>query len=170
MLCQKGETYQRVLVLGPRKRKAGLPVDVEHADEGVLLDGGVQGLVDVLHNPAEELGVDVLGQGVPGVDHLLHGHALHVGLGRGDQLAVAKPVLHLALLHAQQAAEVVQVLVFALRASRRQEERGLTLPTQGLERRGHPLPTVPPARASQPENHPSASPLIGLRHIIPLTG
>lgn len=151
MLCQKGETHQGVLVSGPRKRKARLPVDVEHADEGVLLDGGVQGLVDVLHDPAEELGVDVLGQRVPGVDHLLHRHALHVGLGGGDELAVAKPVLHLALLHAQQAAEVVQVLVFALRASRRQDERVLTLPTRDLERRGHPLPTVQPTRASQPQ-------------------
>jgi len=84
----------------------------------VLLDGGVQGLVDVLHDPVEELGVDVLGQGVPGVHHLLHGHVLHIGLGRGDELAMAKPVLHLAVLHAQQAAEVVQVLVLALRVMR----------------------------------------------------
>lgn len=74
----------------------------------------VQGLVDVLHDPAEELGIDVLGQGVPGVHHLVQGHALHIGLRRSDELAVAQPVLHLALLHAQQAAEAAQVLVLAL--------------------------------------------------------
>lgn len=104
-----------------------LPVDIEHADEGVLLDSGVQGLVDVLHDPVEELSIDVLGQGVPGVHHLLHGHVLHVGLGRGDELAMAKPVLHLAVLHAQQATEVVQVLVIALGITRSKVGRLVTL-------------------------------------------
>lgn len=92
----------------------------------MLLDGGVQGLVDVLHDPVEELGVDVLGQSIPGVHHLLHGHVLHVGLGRGNELAVAKPVLHLAVLNAQQATEVVQVLILALGVTRSQVSRLVT--------------------------------------------
>lgn len=114
VLCRKGNTSCKGVTEQPGELSRRLPVDVEHADEGVLLHSGVQGLVDVLHDPVEELGVDVLGQGVPGVHHLVQGHALHVGLGRGDELAVAEPVLHLAVLHAQQAAEAAQVLVLAL--------------------------------------------------------
>lgn len=90
----------------------------------MLLDGGVQGLVDVLHDPVEELSVDVLGQGVAGVEHLLHGHVLHVGLGRGDELAMAKPVLHLAVLQAQQSTKVGQVLVLALEGEQEVKSAG----------------------------------------------
>lgn len=93
----------------------------------MLLDGGVQGLVDVLHDPVEEPGIDVLGQGIPGVHHLLHRHALHVGLRRGDELAMAKPVLHLAVLHSQQAAEIVQVLILALGVMRSKVSRLVSL-------------------------------------------
>lgn len=46
------------------------PIDVQHPDEGVLPDRGLQGPVDTIHDPAEELGVDVLGEGVPGVHSL----------------------------------------------------------------------------------------------------
>lgn len=74
----------------------------------------MQGLVDVLHDPVEHASVDVLGERVAGVVGLLAGHALHVGLGRGGQLPVAEPVLHLLQLHAQQPAEVLQVEVVAL--------------------------------------------------------
>lgn len=42
-------------------RDAGLPIDIQDPDEGVLLMGGVQGFVDVLHNPGEQLSIDVLG-------------------------------------------------------------------------------------------------------------
>lgn len=82
-----------------RRMGTGLPVDVQDPDEGVLLEGGVQGLVDVLHNPAKQLGIDVLGQGIARIDHLLQGHGLDVGLRGGDQLAMAQPVLHLTVLH-----------------------------------------------------------------------
>lgn len=43
-----------------RRMCAGLPIDVQDTNEGVLLERRVQGLVDVLHNPAEQLGIDVL--------------------------------------------------------------------------------------------------------------
>lgn len=126
VLCRKGNTSCKGVTEQPGELSRRLPVDVEHADEGVLLHSGVQGLVDVLHDPVEELGVDVLGQGVPGVHHLVQGHALHVGLGRGDELAVAEPVLHLAVLHAQQAAEAAQVLVLALGGTTSQVSRLVT--------------------------------------------
>lgn len=90
----------------------------------MLLEGGAQRLVDVLHDPAEELCVDVLGQGAARVGHLLWGHGLHVGLRGGDQLAVAEPVHHLAVLHPQQPAEVVQVCVLGLEETRRRASGG----------------------------------------------
>lgn len=92
-----------------------LPVNVQHADEGVLLGGGVQRHVDVLYDPVKHARVDVLGERVAGVVGLLVGHVLHVRLRGRDQLPVAQPVLHLLQLHAQQPAEVLQVRVVALR-------------------------------------------------------
>lgn len=132
MPCKKGKTNSKGLLEQPGQLRRCLPIDVEHTDEGVLLHSGVQGLVDVLHDPVEELGIDVLGQGVPGVHHLAQGHALHVGLGRGDELAVAQPVLHLAVLHAQQAAELAQVLVLALRGETRSKVSRLVTPQTGI--------------------------------------
>lgn len=92
-----------------------LPVNVKHADEGVLLGRGVQRLVDVLHDPVEHARVDVLGERITGVVCLLVGHVLHVRLRGGGQLPVAQPVLHLLQLHTQEPAEVLQVRVVALR-------------------------------------------------------
>lgn len=57
-----------------------VPVDIEHADEGVLLNTGDQSLIDVLHNPVEELGVDMFGQGVSSVGGLNAGKGLDVRL------------------------------------------------------------------------------------------
>lgn len=129
---KKGKTSYKGLIEQPGRLRKCLPIDVEHANEGVLLHSGVQGLVDVLHDPVEELGIDVLGQGVPGVHRLVQGHALHVGLGCGDELAVAQPVLHLALLHTQQAAEVAQVLVLALGRGTRSKVSRLVTPQTGI--------------------------------------
>lgn len=81
----------------------------------MLLGGGLQDFVDVLHNPVEESGVDVLGERVAGVDRLSAGHGLHVGLRRRGQFPVAQPVLHLLQLHPQQSAEVLQVDVASLK-------------------------------------------------------
>lgn len=67
----------------------------------MLLDGRLQGKVDVLYNPVEHAGVDVLGEGVAGVGRLLGGHGLNVCLGGGGKLPVAEPVLHLLQLHTQ---------------------------------------------------------------------
>lgn len=97
----------------------------------MLLDGGVQRHVDVVHDPVEHARVDVLGERVAGVVGLLVGHVLHVRLRGGDQLPVTQPVLHLLQLHAQEPAEVLQVRVVALR-----EERRHTLTNQLLRREG----------------------------------
>ena len=130
---------------------AGLPVDVQDSNEGVLLQGGVQGLVDVLHNPVEQLGVDVLGQGVACVDHLLQGHGLDVGLRGGDQLAMAQPVLHLAVLHAQQAAEAAQVFILRLEET---QEKG----SGGAWRTDHALSPLANSRPPRTPLHPQPLP------------
>lgn len=93
---------------------AGLPIDVQDPNEGVLLDGRMQGLVDVLHNPVEKLGIDVLSQSIASINHLLQGHGLDIGLRGGDQLAMAQPVLHLTELYPEQATEVAQVFILGL--------------------------------------------------------
>ena len=120
----------------------GLPVDVQDSNEGVLLEGGVQGLVDVLHDPVEQLGIDVLGQGIARVDHLLQGHGLDIGLRGGDQLAMAQPVLHLTALHAQQAAEVTQVFILRLEET---QEKG----SEGAWRTDHALSPLTNSRTPQ---------------------
>lgn len=57
-----------------------LPVDVQNTNERVLFGGGVQGLVDVLHDPVKHVGVDVLGECVACISRLFAGHVLDVGL------------------------------------------------------------------------------------------
>lgn len=91
-----------------------VPVDVEDADEGVLLDVGHQGFVDVLHDPVEELGVDVLGQRVASVGGLEAGEGLDVRLGGRLQLPVAQPLGHVLVGDADQVAERHQVAVVRL--------------------------------------------------------
>lgn len=87
------------------------PVDVEDADEGVLLDVGDQSFVDVLHDPVEELGVDVLGQRVTSVGGLEAGEGLDVRLRGRLQLPVAQPLGHVLVGDADQVAERRQVAV-----------------------------------------------------------
>lgn len=36
------------------------PIDVQHADERVLLDSRMESLIDVVNNPVKELCIDVL--------------------------------------------------------------------------------------------------------------
>ncbi len=67
----------------------------------------MQGLIDVLHDPVKEMGVNVFGQGVSGVDCLGMRDVLHIGLGSGHQLPAAQPVLHLLLLYTQQPTEMM---------------------------------------------------------------
>lgn len=91
-----------------------VPVDVEDPDEGVLFDVGDQSFVNVLHNPVEELGVDVFGQSVTGVSGLQAGNGLDVRLRGGLQLPVAQPLGHVLVGHAYQLAERRQVAIVGL--------------------------------------------------------
>lgn len=92
-----------------------VPVDVEHANEGVLLNTGDQSLIDVLHNPVEELGVDMFGQGVSSVGGLKAGKGLDVRLCGRLQLPVAQPLGHILVSHAHQLTERCQVAIVGLK-------------------------------------------------------
>lgn len=59
-----------------------LPVDVKNPDERVLFDVGNKSFVDVLHNPVEQLGIDVFGESITGVGGLQTREGLYVRLGR----------------------------------------------------------------------------------------
>lgn len=78
----------------------------------------MQGLIDVLHDPVKEMGVNVFGQGVSGIDCLGMRHVLHVGLRGGHQLPAAQPVLHLLLLYTQQPTEMIQISVIPLQVQK----------------------------------------------------
>lgn len=78
----------------------------------------MQGLIDVLHNPVKEMGVNVFGQGISGVDRLGVRHVLHVGLGSGHQLPAAQPVLHLLLFYTEQLTEMMQISVVSLQVKK----------------------------------------------------
>lgn len=80
----------------------------------MLRDVGDQGFVDVLHDPVEELGVDVLGERVAGVGGLQPRQRLDVRLRGRLQLPVAQPLGHVLVGHAHQLAERRQVPVVGL--------------------------------------------------------
>lgn len=81
----------------------------------MLLDVGDQSFVDVLHDPVEELGVDMFGQSVPSVGGLNAGEGLDIRLCGRLQLPVAKPLRHVLIGHANQLAECRQVAIVGLR-------------------------------------------------------
>lgn len=113
------------------KRCSHTPVDVEHADERVLFDGRVQRLVDVLHDPVEEFGVDVFGQSVSGVHGLHSGNRFDVRLRRRLQLLMAQPVSHVLIGHTQQITEHAQVPVIGLERGRGQRKSQSESKVQG---------------------------------------
>lgn len=80
----------------------------------MLFDIGDERLVDVLHDPVEEFGVDMLGQGVAGVGGLQPGEGLDVGFGGRLQLPMAQPLSHVLVGHAHQLAELGQVMIVGL--------------------------------------------------------
>lgn len=131
-LLREGKNIRHITPLYIRTRRAmflklylhalslsqALPIDIQHPNEGVLFGGRVQGLIDVLHNPVKEMGVNVFGQGISGVDRLGIRHVLHIGLGGGHQLPAAQPVLHLLLLYTQQPTEMMQICVIPLQVQK----------------------------------------------------
>lgn len=80
----------------------------------MLFDIGHQSLVDVLHNPIEELGVDMFGQRVTGICGLQTGDGLDICLRGGLQLPMAEPLRHVLVAHTDQLAKRRQVAVVGL--------------------------------------------------------
>lgn len=68
----------------------------------------------MLHNPVEELGVDMFGQRVTGVGGLQAGEGLDIGLCGRLQLPVAQPLRHVLVGHAYQLTERRQVAIVGL--------------------------------------------------------
>ena len=87
-------------------------VDVEHPDELVHLQVGLQGLVDVEDNPVKKVGVDALDKCVPSLERLRGVHGLGVCLPHSDNLSAAQPGPQLVLLHLQQLADNWKAWVF----------------------------------------------------------
>lgn len=102
-----------------RCEHASEPVDVQNPDEGVLLDVGDQSFVDVLHNPVEQLGVDVFGESVAGVGGVQTWEGLNVCLCCCLQLPVTQPVGHVLVGDAHKVAERRQVDIVGLQREKR---------------------------------------------------
>lgn len=76
----------------------------------------------MLHNPIEELGVDVFGKCVTGVGGLNTGEGLDIRLCGCFQLPMAQPLRHVLVGHTNQLAECHQVAIVGL-----QEEEGILI-------------------------------------------
>lgn len=90
------------------------PVNIQDADESVLLPGNLEGRVDLADDAVKQVCVDLLGQGVPCVHRPPLGLRLHHRLGHQDNPPVAKPVGQVLGTHTQQLAEDPQVRVVTL--------------------------------------------------------
>lgn len=99
---------------GALSRLRDAPVDIQDSDERVLLDVGVQGLIDVIHDPVEELGVYVLSQGVSRVNGLELGNRFDICFCCRLQLLVTEPVGHVLVGHPHQLTECCQMAVIGL--------------------------------------------------------
>lgn len=80
----------------------------------MLLDAGDQSFVDVLHDPAEQLGIDMFGESVAGVGGLQTWEGLNVCLCCRLQLPVAQPVRHVLVGNAHKVAKRRQVDIVGL--------------------------------------------------------
>lgn len=74
----------------------------------------------MLHNPVEELGVDMFGQRVTGIGGLQAGEGLDIRLCGSLQLPVAQPLRHVLVGHTNQLAERRQVAIVGLQEKRRE--------------------------------------------------
>lgn len=111
---------------GSSSSKAGrpaLPVDVQDPNEGVLFARELQRLVNPLHNEIKEVGVDLFGQGVTGVEGLGFGHGLDDGLGGSHDPSVAQPPFHFGTFYLQQSTKYVKVLIIQLGKRRRKKKK-----------------------------------------------
>ena len=98
-------------------------VDVQHPNELVHLEIGLQCLVDVEDNPVKQVGVNALHKSVSGLECLRGVHGLGVGLPHCDDLPAAEPGPQLVLLHLQQLTDDWQAWVLRLHQARLQRQR-----------------------------------------------
>lgn len=100
------------------------PIDIQHPYEGFDLSAlGVQGRVEPLDGPCEQLAVDVFSQCVSGLCRLLTRHGFDQHLSPYSQPTMTQPVGHLRSFNSQQLREDGQRAVICLREDR---ESGLT--------------------------------------------
>lgn len=91
-----------------------LPVNVQHTNKRVLFDSSMESLIDMVDNPVEELGIDVLGQSITGICGLQLGDGLDVCLRGSSQLPMAEPVTHLLIVHAHEVTEDAERFMLGL--------------------------------------------------------
>lgn len=100
------------------------PIDIQHPYEGFDLSAlGVQGRVEPLDGPCEQLAVDVFSQCVSGLCRLLTRHGFDQHLSPYSQPAMTQPVGHLRSFNSQKLREDGQRAVICLKEDR---ESGLT--------------------------------------------
>lgn len=90
------------------------PINIQHANERVLLDSRMESLVDMIYNPVKELCIDVLCQSISGICGLQLGDGLDICLRGSSQLSMAEPVTHLFVIHTHEVTEDGKWLVLGL--------------------------------------------------------
>lgn len=95
-----------------------VPVDVQNPDEGVLLHAGDQSFVDMLHNPVEQLSIDMFRESIAGIGGLQTWEGLNVRLCCSLQLPVAQPVRHVLVGDAHKVAKRHQVDIVGLQTEK----------------------------------------------------
>lgn len=74
----------------------------------------MESLIDMIHDPVKELGIDVLGQSITGICGLKLGDGLDVCLCGSGQLPMAKPVTHLFIVNTHEVTEDAERFVLGL--------------------------------------------------------
>lgn len=92
-----------------------LPIYVQHSNKRVLFDSRMEGLIDMIYNPAKELGINVLGQSITGIRGLQLRDGFDVCLCGGSQFPVAEPVTHLLIVHAHKVREDAERFMLGLK-------------------------------------------------------
>lgn len=92
----------------------GLPVNVQNTYESMLLSRNLQRCVDAVDNAVEQMGVDLLRQGISGIYRSLLGHGFHHRFCHQNDPPVAQPTHQVVCPHTQQLTEDCQVRIAGL--------------------------------------------------------
>lgn len=92
-----------------------LPVNVQNAYEGVLLSRNLQRRVNPVDDAVEQMSIDLLSQGVPGIYCPLLGHRLHDRFSHQNDPPMAQPAHQPLCAHSQQVTEGGQVWIVRLK-------------------------------------------------------